>query len=152
MAAGDIHSSNVVLLEGIADELVPKAESVAGMRGFVIMVPLGEDYEWFLDLLWRITIVYAGKPSWLRSRTKMSQIVEAVMSKEKRDPKPAQRPARSGGVAVPAGRHHQAARHALIDRLQRQPAINAGRWTREELYEREPKGGKKGRGTRKKER
>jgi hypothetical protein len=32
---------------------------------------------------------------------------------------------------------------ALLDRLQRQPAINAGRWTREELYARQSKSGKK---------
>jgi hypothetical protein len=86
---GDIHSARVILLEGDADQMARKAKEVAGMRGFMIMVPHGDDHEWFLDLLWRMTMVYAAKPSWLRSRAKMSRMVEAVMSKESRNPKPA---------------------------------------------------------------
>ena len=31
-----------------------------------------------------------------------------------------------------------AAREALLERLRRQPVMNAGRWTREEMYEDEP--------------
>ena len=40
---------------------------------------------------------------------------------------------------IPADRHEAAAsgaRTALLDRLERQPAVNAGRWSRDELYER----------------
>lgn len=39
---------------------------------------------------------------------------------------------------VPADRHEgmvSGARAALLSRLERQPVINAGRWTRDELYE-----------------
>jgi prevent-host-death family protein len=39
---------------------------------------------------------------------------------------------------VPAGRHRDVvsgARTALLARLERQPVINAGHWTRDELYE-----------------
>lgn len=39
---------------------------------------------------------------------------------------------------VPAGKHEDVAttaRAALLSRLQKQPVVHAGRWTREELYE-----------------
>jgi prevent-host-death family protein len=39
---------------------------------------------------------------------------------------------------VPAGKHDDVAttaREALLSRLEKQPLIDAGRWTREELYE-----------------
>ena len=39
---------------------------------------------------------------------------------------------------IPAGRHDDVAggaRSALLSRLERQPVIDAGRWTRDELYE-----------------
>lgn len=108
MSAGDIHSARVILLEGDADLLVRNAKAVAGMRGFMIMVPHGDDHEWFLDLLWRMTMVYAGKPSWLKSRAKMSRMVEAVMCKESRKPKPASHPALESGLATRPQRNRQA--------------------------------------------
>ena len=39
---------------------------------------------------------------------------------------------------IPAGKHDgvaASARSALLSRLERQPIIDAGRWTRDELYE-----------------
>lgn len=39
---------------------------------------------------------------------------------------------------VPAGKNEgvaSSARAALLSRLERQPVVNAGRWTRDELYE-----------------
>ena len=39
---------------------------------------------------------------------------------------------------VPAGKHEEvatSARAALLSRLQKQPVVQAGRWTREDLYE-----------------
>jgi len=39
---------------------------------------------------------------------------------------------------IPAGKHDDiatSARSALLSRLERQPVMNAGRWTRDELYE-----------------
>lgn len=39
---------------------------------------------------------------------------------------------------VPAGKHEDVAttaRAALLSRLEKQPVVHAGRWTREELYE-----------------
>jgi prevent-host-death family protein len=39
---------------------------------------------------------------------------------------------------IPAGKHDAisaGARAALLERLERQPLVRAGRWTREELYE-----------------
>jgi hypothetical protein len=94
-----IHSERVILIEGIADEIVPNAQLTAGMHGFVIMVPPGEGSEWFLDMLWRITMLYAGRPSWLRSRARVTKMVEAVMSKESREPGPARRQALKSGQA-----------------------------------------------------
>lgn len=91
-----IHSERVILLEGVADEIVPNAKLAADMHGFVIMVPPGEGGERLLDMLWRITMVYAGRPNLLRSRTIVRKMVEAVWSKERREPKPASRPARGG--------------------------------------------------------
>ena len=94
MSAIKIESQRVILTEGDAKELAPDAKVVAGMHGFVIMVPSDESNEWFLDLLWRITMLYAGRPSWLRSRAKMGRMIEAVMSKETRNPKSTRRPVR----------------------------------------------------------
>ena len=56
-----IHSQNVILVEGDADEIVPNAKLATDMHGFVIMVPPGEGGERLLDMLWRITMAYAGK-------------------------------------------------------------------------------------------
>ncbi|MGD9538739.1 MAG: type II toxin-antitoxin system Phd/YefM family antitoxin [Alphaproteobacteria bacterium] len=42
---------------------------------------------------------------------------------------------------IPAGRHEEVAagaRAALLSRLEKQPVVRAGRWTRDELYEDEP--------------
>jgi len=39
---------------------------------------------------------------------------------------------------IPAGKHDDiatSARSALLSRLEKQPVMNAGRWTRDELYE-----------------
>jgi hypothetical protein len=94
-----IHSERVILIEGDADEIVPNAQLAAGMHGFVIMVPPGERSEWFLDMLWRITMLYAGMPRWLRSRARVTKMVDAVMCKESREPSPARRPARKSGQA-----------------------------------------------------
>jgi len=94
-----IHSERVILLEGNADEIVPKSKLASGMRGFVIMTPTGERSEWFLDMLWRITMLYAGMPSWLRSRARVTKMIEAVMSKESREADPARRQARKSGQA-----------------------------------------------------
>jgi len=66
------------------------------MGGYAIVVPPGPEGEKFLDLLWRITMVYAGRPSWLRSRARVSKMIEAVIGKGGRQPEPL-RPARKGG-------------------------------------------------------
>ena len=89
-----INSHRAALIEGDADEIVPDARLAADMHGFVIMVPPGEEGERLLDMLWRITMAYAGRPRMLRSRTTVSKMVDAVWSKERREPKPA-RAARS---------------------------------------------------------
>jgi hypothetical protein len=94
-----IDSERVILVEGNADEIVPNAKLRADMHGFVIMVPPGEGSEWFLDMLWRITMLYAGRPSWLRSRARVIKMVEAVMSKESRESGPARRQALKRGQA-----------------------------------------------------
>ena len=42
---------------------------------------------------------------------------------------------------IPAGKHEDmvaSARSALLSRLEKQPVIDAGRWTRDQLYEDEP--------------
>ena len=88
MSAPKIHSQRAILVEGDASELVPSYESAVGMHGLAIMVPPGEAGERFLDLVWRITILYGSKPNWLRSRAMMAKLVDAVMSKESRVPKP----------------------------------------------------------------
>jgi hypothetical protein len=94
-----IHSERVILIEGDAGEIVPTAKLAADMHGFVIMVPPGEGGERLLDMLWRITMAYAGRPRMLRSRTTVRKMVEAVWSRESREPKPARRPARAAGLA-----------------------------------------------------
>jgi len=95
-----INSQSVILIEGDADELVPKAKLAADMHGFVIMVPPGEAGERLLDMLWRITMAYAAKPGMLASRTLVRKMIEAVWSKETRGPKPARHPARKSGMAA----------------------------------------------------
>lgn len=92
-----IHSQSVILVEGDANEIAPSAKLAADVHGFVIMVPHGEEREWFLDLLWRITMLYAGRPSCLRSRARVTKMVQAVMSKESREPSPARYLARKSG-------------------------------------------------------
>jgi len=94
-----IHSERVILIEGDADEIVPNAKPAAGMHGFVIMVPPGEGGERLLDMLWRITMAYAGMPRMLASRTTVRNMVEAVWSKEIREDTPARRPVRKSGKA-----------------------------------------------------
>ena len=74
-----IHSERVILLEGVADEIIPSANLAAGMHGFAIMVPPGEGGERFLDMLWRITMLNAARSSWLRSRARIAKMVEAVI-------------------------------------------------------------------------
>jgi hypothetical protein len=96
-----IHSERVVLIEGNADEIVPNATVAADMHGFVIVVPPGEGGERLLDMLWRITMAYAGRPSLLASRTTVRKMIEAVWSKESREHKPARRPTRKNGLADP---------------------------------------------------
>lgn len=103
-----IHSQSVILVEGDADEIVPNAKLAADMHGFVIMVPPGEGGERLLDMLWRITMAYAGMPSLLRSRTTVRKMVEAVWSKESREPKPARRAARTAESANSRQRDQQA--------------------------------------------
>ena len=93
-----IHSERVILLEGNADEIVPNAKLAADMHGFVIMVPPGEGGERLLDMLWRITMAYAGMPRLLRGRVTVSKMVEAVWSNERREPEPVRRPARKSGL------------------------------------------------------
>jgi hypothetical protein len=80
-----ISSERVTLIERVADKIVPNAKLEADMHGFVIMVPPGEEGERLLDMLWRITMAYAGKPSLLTSRTAVRKMVEAVWSKESRE-------------------------------------------------------------------
>lgn len=83
-----ISSERVILVEGDAGELVPGAKLKADMHGFVVMVPPGDEGERLLDMLWRITMAYAARPSMLASRTMMRKMIEAVWSKESREPKP----------------------------------------------------------------
>lgn len=94
-----IHSQSAILIEGDANEIVPNAKPAADMHGFAIMVPPGDGGERLLDMLWRITMAYAGRPSLLRSRTTVRKMVEAVWSEESREPGPARRPARASGSA-----------------------------------------------------
>lgn len=94
----NIHSQQVILVEGDANEIVPNAKLEADMHGFVIMVPPGERGERRLDMLWRITMAYAGLPRLLANKTNVRKMVEAVWSKESREPKPARRPARKSGL------------------------------------------------------
>jgi len=103
-----IHSESVILLEGVADEIVPNAKLAADMHGFVIMVPPGEGGERLLDMLWRITMAYAGRPRMLRSRTTVREMVEAVWSKESRESNPASHPARTAGSTDSTQRDQQA--------------------------------------------
>ena len=99
MSAIKIHSPRVILVEGSADEFVPRAEPAADMHGFAIMVPPGEGGERLLDMLRRITMAYAGMPRLLMRQANVRKMVEAVMSKESREPKPVRRPARKSGLA-----------------------------------------------------
>ena len=79
-----ISSASVRLFEGSADQLVSKAKSLSDMHGFAILVPSGEDHEWILDLIWRIAILYAAQPRILKSRAKVTRLVEAVMASARR--------------------------------------------------------------------
>lgn len=81
---GSIKSPRVILVEGEADEFIPGVESASGMHGFAIVVPTEQRDGWLLDILWRITMAYAGMPSLLSNRAKVSKMVEAVMSYESR--------------------------------------------------------------------
>ncbi len=103
-----IQSQRVILVEGDADEIVPNAKLATDMHGFVIMVPPGEEGERLLDMLWRITMAYAAKPSMLASRTTVRKMAEAVWSKESRESNPASRPARGAGLADSTQRDQQA--------------------------------------------
>lgn len=103
-----INSQSVILVEGDADEIAPNAKRAVDMHGFVIMVPPGEGGERLLDMLWRITMAYAGMPRLLRDRTTVRKMVEAVWSKESREPKPARHPARAAGSADSTQRDQQA--------------------------------------------
>ena len=94
-----IHSDRVMLLEGDADEIVPNAKLAANMHGFVIMVPPGEGGERLLDMLWRITMAYAGMPRLLASRPTVSKMVEAVWSKENREPRARASSSAHGGIS-----------------------------------------------------
>lgn len=93
MSQVKIYSRNVVLVEGNADELVPHTESAVGMHGYAIMVPPGEGSEWLLDMVWRITIAYAGLRSLLMRRSTVRKMVEAVMSANAAERKSARRKA-----------------------------------------------------------
>ncbi len=88
-------SERVILVEGDADEIVPNAKLAADMHGFVIMVPPGEGGEKLLDMLWRITMLYAEFPRMLRSRATVRKMVEAIWGKESRKDKPGSRHAKS---------------------------------------------------------
>ena len=94
-----IQSQQVILIEGDANEIAPNAKLAADMHGFVIMVPPGEGGERLLDMLWRITLAYAGLPRLFANKTNLRKMVQAVWSKESRVPKPAPRPARKSGLA-----------------------------------------------------
>ena len=99
MAVIKIHGQRVILVEGYADEFVPNVESAIGMQGFAITVPPGERGEWLLDMLWRITMAYAGMPRLLTSRATVRKMVEAVMSKECREQKLPHIPSGESGLA-----------------------------------------------------
>lgn len=88
-----IQSANVILVEGGAGEFVPDTKPATGMHGFAIMVPTGEGGEWLLDLLWRITMAYAGLPSLLMNQATVRKIVDAVMSANSEELKRARDPA-----------------------------------------------------------
>jgi len=103
-----IHSQRVILIEGDADEIVRDTQFASDMHGFAIMVPPGEEGERLLDMLWRITMAYAAKPSMLASRTTVRKMAEAVWSKESRESNPASRPARGAGLADSTQRDQQA--------------------------------------------
>lgn len=100
---GGIHSERVILVEGNAGEIVPNAKLAADMHGFVITVPPGEEGDRLLDMLWRITMVYTFMPRMLRRRAFLRKMVEAVWSKERREDKPARRPARKSGKSDHTG-------------------------------------------------
>lgn len=84
---GNIYGRKVILLEGDAREVAPNIERVAGMHGFVVMVPPSDDDNWLLDLLFRVTLAYAAMPSLLRSRSKVQKMVEAITNYKSRPAK-----------------------------------------------------------------
>lgn len=114
MSVVKIDSERAILVEGGADEFAPKLKEAAGMRGFAIMVPHGEDYHWFLDLLWRVTAAYAGMPRLIMNRKTVTQMVEAVMSTAKCERKSARNRARRSGPAGRPKRDRPAPREASI--------------------------------------
>ena len=59
-------------------------------------------------------MLYAGKPSWLRSRARVTKMIEAVMSKESREPGSSRRPARKSGLADCAQRDDSALSRVLL--------------------------------------
>jgi len=93
-----IYSARVTLVEGNVDELLSSAHLANDMHGFTIVFPRGEEAEWMLVMLWRITMVHAAKPSLLRRRATVRKMVEEVMSKESRKPKSARVPVRKSGL------------------------------------------------------
>lgn len=108
-----LDSPSAFMVEGDADEFVPNARS-AGMHGFVIVVPPGKGGERFLDLLYRITMIYAFMPRLLKRRAKVSRMVEAVMSSgSSRDFEPALRAARENETAEQSRPDRQGPARAL---------------------------------------
>jgi len=95
MSAVKIHSARVMLVEGSAQEFAPEVASAAGMQGYAILLPPCEESERLLDMLWRISIAYAGMPRLLKRRANVSKMVEAVMSKRNRDSGPSNSPRKS---------------------------------------------------------
>lgn len=57
-----INRESVRVFEGTAQELLPGAKLPSDMHGFAVLVPAGAVHEWKLDLLWRITLLYALHP------------------------------------------------------------------------------------------
>ena len=100
-AKESINSASVRLFEGRADGLVSKAKLPSDMHGFAVLVPSGEEHEWMLDLIWRIAVLYAAQPRILKSRAKMTKIVEAVMAAATRPCEKLEETAKSSAKARP---------------------------------------------------
>ncbi len=82
-----INSGSVRVFEGSAKDLLPRAKLPSDMHGFAVLVPAGAAHEWKLDLLWRIAFLYAFDPSPLKSRSKVTKIIEAVVRADRRPDK-----------------------------------------------------------------